>query len=180
MSALDNALQSDQLDVLIGLPRADTTLYKSIPLFQERFLLAANNQVVIPCRAGMPFPYVDRSVIVGHPVIILQEQQYLGKVMRNLLLDLNYIPEQSTVCTNIETVHSLVSKNAGITLLPDISVFLRKIENVKYYRFNDPTLSRTVAAVYKMNNPKLEDIELFVRCLKAYISSCSYPFDILE
>ena len=108
---------------------------------------------------------------------MLQEQQYLGKVMRNLLLDLNCIPEKSTVCTNMETVHSLVSKNAGISLLPEVSVFLRRIENVNYYMFNDPTLSRTVAAVYKKNNPKLEDIELFVQCLKDYIRGCSYPFE---
>ena len=111
---------------------------------------------------------------------MLQEQQYLGKVMRNLLLGLNYIPEKSTECTNIETVHSLVSQNMGVTLLPDVSVFLRRIENVNYYMFNDPTLSRTVAAVYKKNNPKLEDIELFVQCLKDYIRSCSYPFEILD
>ena len=51
---------------------------------------------------------------------------------------------------------------------------------MNYYMFNDPTLSRTVAAVYKKNNPKLEDIELFVQCLKDYIRGCSYPFEILD
>lgn len=160
--------------------QADTTLYRSVPLFQERFLLAASDQVDIPCARAEPYAYVDKSAIIGQPVIMLQEQQYLGKVMRNLLLGLNYIPEKSTECTNIETVHSLVSQNMGVTLLPDVSVFLRRIENVNYYMFNDTTLSRTVAAVYKKNNPKLEDIELFVQCLKDYIRGCSYPFEILD
>ena len=177
---LSSALQVDQLDITIGLPHADTTLYKSVPLFQERFLLAASDQVDIPCTLAEPYAYVEKSAIIGQPVIMLQEQQYLGKVMRNLLLDLNCIPEKSTVCTTMETVHSLVSKNAGISLLPEVSVFLRRIENVYYYMFSDPTLSRTVAAVYKKNNPKLEDIELFVQCLKDYIRSCSYPFEILD
>lgn len=177
---LSSALQADRLDIIISLPHADTTLYRSVPLFQERFLLAASDQVDIPCARAEPYAYVDKSAIIGQPVIMLQEQQYLGKVMRNLLLGLNYIPEKSTECTNIETVHSLVSQNMGVTLLPDVSVFLRRIENVNYYMFNDPTLSCTVAAVYKKNNPKLEDIELFVQCLKDYIRSCSYPFEILD
>lgn len=177
---LTSALQAGQLDLVLGLPHADTTAYKSVPLFRERFLLAANKDIDIPCTAAKPYPYVEKSAVVGLPVVMLQEQQYLGKVTRNLLLSLNYIPEMSTVCTNIETVHSLVSKNTGITLLPEVSVFLRKIENVRYYMFSDPTLSRTVAAVYKKNNPKLDDIELFARCLKDYISDCSYPFEILD
>jgi DNA-binding transcriptional LysR family regulator len=177
---LNSALQADQLDITVGLPQADTTLYKTVPLFQERFLLAASKQVNILCTPAEPYAHVDKSAIVGQPVIMLQEQQYLGKVMRNLLLDLNYIPEMSTVCTNMETVHSLVSKNAGISLLPEVSVLLRRIENVNYYMFSDPTLSRTVAAVYKKNNPKLDDIELFVRCLKDYIRDCPYPFEILN
>lgn len=107
---LSSALQADQLDIVISLPHADTTLYKSVPLFQERFLLGASDQVDIPCTEAEPYAYVDKKVIIGQPVIMLQEQQYLGKVMRNLLLDLNCIPEKSTVCTNMETVHSLVSK----------------------------------------------------------------------
>ncbi len=176
---LNSDLQADQLDITVGLPQADTTLYKSVPLFRERFLLAASKQVDILCTPAEPYAYADKSVIVGQPIIMLQEQQYLGKVMRNLLLDLNCIPEKSTICTNMETVHSLVSKNAGISLLPEISIFLRRMENVNYYMFSDPTLSRTVAAVYKKNNPKLEDIELFVQCLKDYIRDCSYPFEIL-
>lgn len=176
---LTSSLQADQLDIIISLPHADTTLYKSVPLFQEHFLLAASDQLNIPCTRAEPFAYADKSAIIGQPIVMLQEQQYLGKVMRNLLLDLNYIPEKSTVCTNMETLHSLVSKNAGISLLPEVSVFLRRIDNVNYYMLNDPTLSRTVAAVYKRNNPKLEDIELFVQCLKDCIRSFSYPFDIL-
>lgn len=177
---LYDSLQADRLDIIISVPHTDTTLYKSIPLFQERFLLAASRQLTIPCTEAEPYSYVEESVIINHPIILLQEQQHLGKVMRNLLLSLNYIPENNTVCTNIETVHSLISKNMGISLLPEVSVFLRQIKNVRYYSFRDPALSRTVSAVYKKNNPKLEDIESFVQCLKDYICTCSYPFSVLE
>lgn len=177
---LNEALRADRLDIVIGLPLADTTLYKSVPLFQERFLLAANKQVGIPCTEAKPFAYIEKSVIVGQSVVMLQEQQYLGMVMRNFLLDLNYIPEKSTVCTNVETAHSLVGKNAGITLLPEVSIFQRQIENVSYYMFKDQSLSRTVCAIYKTNNPKFDDIELFVQCLKDYVRGCSYPFLILD
>lgn len=42
-------------------------------------------------------------------------------------------------------------------------------------------LSRHVAAVYKKNNPKLEDIELFVQCLKDYIRMAAHiRFEILD
>ncbi len=103
-------LKNDVIDMEIGVPNPDTVHYMSVPLFQERFLLAASKEVQIPCTEATPFPCTDTDVIRGKPVVILQEHMYLGRVFRQLLTDLNYIPLKITECHNIETLHKLVAK----------------------------------------------------------------------
>ncbi len=176
---LHEFLKNDVIDLEIGIPNPDTVHYVSVPLFQERFLLAASRELYIPSTPASPFPKVDKEVIRGKPIVILQEDMYLGRIFRNLLTDLNYIPTKISECHNIETVHKLVSKNAGVSLLPDVSVFHRRLADVNYYMFTDESLGRIVAAVYKKNSPKTSDILNFTACLKDYIRSCGYPFTVV-
>lgn len=159
------------IDLEIGVPNQDIVHYVSVPLFQERFLLATSKNVSIPSVKAEPFPKVSPEVIRGMPVVILQEHMYLGKVFRNLLTDLNYIPPKITECHNIETLHKLVAKNAGVSLLPEVSIFHRPLPDVNYYLFTDDDLGRTVAAVYKRNTKKQQDILQFIECLKEYIKN---------
>lgn len=174
---LQNDLENDRLDMIIGLPNSDATTYTSVPLFSERFLLACSKeQRVRSLEPASPYPIVSKNALYGKDVIILQESQYLGKVFRNLLTEINYIPNKVTECYNLETAHSLVSRNLGVTLLPEVSVFSRELDSVKYYIFREESLMRPVAAVFKNNNPKYDDICLFAECLKEYIMSCGYPF----
>lgn len=173
---LHELLKNDVIDLEIGVPNQDTVHYVSVPLFQERFLLATSKNASIPSVKAEPFPKVSPEVIRGMPVVILQEHMYLGKVFRNLLTDLNYIPPKITECHNIETLHKLVAKNAGVSLLPEVSIFHRPLPDVNYYLFTDDDLGRTVAAVYKRNTKKQQDILQFIECLKEYIKKCGYPF----
>ena len=154
-------LKNDVIDMEIGVPNPDTVHYMSVPLFQERFLLAAS-----------------KDVIRGKPVVILQEHMYLGRVFRQLLTDLNYIPLKITECHNIETLHKLVAKNAGVSLLPEVSVSLRTLPDVNYYTLSDENMGRTVAAVYKKGSNKVDDILKFIDCLKEYLKTCHYPFNV--
>ena len=171
-------LKNDVIDMEIGVPNPDTVHYMSVPLFQERFLLAASKEVKIPCTEATPFPCTDTDVIRGKPVVILQEHRYLGRVFRQLLTDLNYIPLKITECHNIETLHKLVAKNAGVSLLPEVSVSLRTLPDVNYYTLSDENMGRTVAAVYKKGSNKVDDILKFIDCLKEYLKTCHYPFNV--
>ena len=176
---LHEYLKNDVIDLEIGVPNPDTIHYVSAPLFQERFLLAASNKINIPSVPADPFPMVDTEIIRGKPVVILQADMYLGRVFRNLLTNLNYIPTKISECHNIETVHKLVALNAGISLLPDVSVFYRRLPDVNYYMFSDKSLGRIVSAVYKKDSSKTPDILKFTACLKDYIRNCGYPFTIV-
>ncbi len=175
---MQEALARDELDVAISLPNPDAAHYVSETLFQERLLLAASDELLIPCTEGNPFPYVDKDVVIGKPIIILQENQYLGQVLRRLLVELNYSPTKSTECYNLETAHRLVSKNVGVSLLPEVSVFARRLPNVNYYFFKDRDLSRTVSAVYRRTHTQISDIKQFIACLRDFLENCDYPFDM--
>lgn len=175
------ALKQDRLDMIIGIPSSDTIHFTSVPLYQERFLLAASKDIPIPCvsREGSHFPYVEKSVLIGKPIILLQESQYLGQIFRDLLLELNYTPSKSTECYNLETAHSLVSKNVGVTLLPELSLLSRRLPDVNYYFFNSNDMGRTVAAVYRKKHPQARDIEVLTRHIKNLLRRSDYPFTIV-
>lgn len=173
---LHTALSHNEVDMIIGTPSADNLHCISVPLFQERFLLAASEDISIPHTDGNPYPSVDESVLLGKSVVMLQKDQHVGAVFRELLLKLNYSPSTIVECYNLETAHTLVSKNVGVTLLPEISVFYRTMPGVNYYFFTDKTFSRPVAAVYPKNHLYAQDIQKFIALLRAFLNSQDYPF----
>ena len=173
---LAEALKRGELDMIIGVPHTDAIHYRSVPLYHERFLLAASKSISIPSTPGTPFPYVDKSALIGKPIIMLQESQYLGQILRDLLLELNYSPSKSTECYNLETAHTLVSKNVGVTILPELSLMSRTLPDVNYYFFNSSDMGRTVAAVYRKTHPQTRDIEVLIRHIRNLLASSDYPF----
>lgn len=178
-SNLAEALKSSKLDMIIGVPNADTVHFCSAPLYRERFLLAASKEFEIPSTPGEPFPYVEKSVLIGKPIVQLQESQYLGKILRDMLLELNYTPGKSTECYNLETAHSLVNRNVGVTILPELSLMSRQLPNVNYYLFRDGDMERIVAAIYRRNHPQTHDIEILIEHIKILLRSSPYPFMIM-
>ncbi len=176
---MQNSLYKDELDMIISLPIKENSRFKSIPLFKEKFLLAAPADMRIPFVKGEKYNVVEKDVIIGKPIIFLQENQNLGKIFRGLLEELGYAPQKYTECYNMETAHNLVSNGVGITLLPEVSICYHKVPGVEYYSINDSSLSRTVAAVYKANSKKSADIELLASCIKEFVREFDFPFEML-
>lgn len=173
---LQEALAQRELDMIVGVPHPDTSQFVSVPLFHERFLLAAHKSKPIPCTPGRPYPHVNREVLKDHPLILLTENQYLGKFSRKVLNEIGYTPQNATICYSLETVHQFVSKNIGISLLPEVSIASKTYEDVSYYFFDDDSMGRMVALVYRADNPQIRDIRKFSACMKESIRNLDYPF----
>ena len=62
--------------------------------------------------------------------------------------------------------------------MPEVSVSLRTLPDVNYYTLSDENMGRTVAAVYKKGSNKVDDILQFIDCLKEYLKTCQYPFNV--
>lgn len=176
---LQNSLYKDELDMIISLPIRDNSRFKSIPLFKEKFLLAAPADLCIPSVKDEKYNLVEKDVFLGKSIIVLQENQILGKIFRDLLEELGYAPQKYTECYNMETAQNLVSNGVGVTLVPEVSICCHKVSGVEYYSINDSSLSRTVAAVYKANSKKSGDIELLASCIKEFLREFDYPFEML-
>lgn len=175
---LMESLRRGELDMIIGVPHSDVVHYRSVPLYHERFLLAASKSLAIPSSPGKTFPFADKSVLIGKPIVMLQESQYLGQTLREILLELNYTPGKSTECYNLETAHTLVSKNVGVTILPELSLMSRQLPDINYYFLNGEDMERTVAAVYRKAHPQARDIEVLIRHIRDLLSNSAYPFNL--
>jgi len=173
-------LESGVCDIIIGTPHPDTVHYANVPLVRERLLLAASEQFYIPCKDNIPFPIVDKSVLIDKPLIMLHEEQYLGQVFRTLVDEINHTAPRVTICGNLETVHNLAAKGVGVTLLPEVSIFGRQLHNMKYYTFQNNDLTRIISVVYSRTRYFSKDARCFIDVLKDYLKTCDYCFDMIE
>lgn len=171
-------LASNELDLVISPSNQDPIHYHSVPIIYERFLVAAGKAFQLEHTEGDPFPYVDKNVFFGKPIILLQERQYLGQSFRKLLLDINYSPVKLTECTNLETAHKLVKNNVGLTLLPEISVVSIRYPDVHYYALEGEFSGRTISAVYRKGHPMEKEIRILIDCVKEFIKTFNHPFII--
>jgi len=173
---LHERLKANELDLILGTPSQDTVHYTSIPVLQERFLLAAGTAYPMESTPGTPFNYIKREQIIGKPTVVLQERQNLGQNFRKLLVELNYTPASSTECINLETAHQLVKNNVGISLLPEICVVRTRYNDVNYYMLEGAPLGRTVSAVYRKGHPMEKEILELVDCVIRFIKEHEHPF----
>lgn len=177
---LFDLLENGACDLVIGAPHMDSVHYTTVPLVRERLLLAASDCFPIPFRENMPFPVIEKDVLIDKPLIMLHREQYLGQVFRTLIKSLNYIPKQVTICGNLETAHNLAARGVGVTLLPEVSILGRRLPQMNYFSFQDNNLSRVIAVVYPRTGYFSQDARCFVEILKNYLKTCEYSFDFIE
>lgn len=175
-SVLYDKLKSNQLDLAFAAPSIEAIHFNTVPLIQERLLLAAGEDFQLQHRAGTPFPYVNKNEVRNKPVVILQERQNLGQNFRQLLMEINYSPQKMTECVNLETAHKLVKNNMGLSLLPEIGVVSGRLPGVNYYMLEGGDYSRTISAVYRKNHPMEREILQLIECTKNFIRNYNHPF----
>lgn len=175
---LHEMLGKNELDLILASPSVDTIHFQSVPLMQERLLLAAGSDFCLEHRDGFPFPSVDKSVLYGKPIVILQERQNLGMIFRKILMDISYSPRKFTECINLETAHKLVKNNVGISLLPEIGVVCGKFPDVNYYLPEGEYCYRSISAVYRKGHAMEKEILDLIACIQRFIKNYDHPFII--
>jgi len=138
--------------VMLALP-ADGADVETLPLFEDRFLLAAPAADPRPANRR-----VAASDVEQQRLILLEE----GHCLRDQALAFCRPPRgdlpASLGATSLATVMQMVANGYGVTLLPEIAAGVEvRDSRVKLLRFADPQPARTIGLAWRRTSPRKRD-----------------------
>ena len=149
---LDGSL--DLLMLALPLEHADI---ETLPLFEDRFLLAMprNRRIKGGMRATPAFLEEDR-------LLLLEE----GHCLRDQALAYCQLRQVDSIDTfgvsGLSTIVQMVANGMGLTLLPEISVDLEtRTGQVRLIRFEEPEPSRLLGLAWRSTSPRKRDFAEF-------------------
>ena len=146
-------LQGGELDVvMLALPLPDAEI-ETIPLFDDRFLLA------VP--AGDPLPKgvrVDPREIDQKRLILLEEGHCLRDQALAYCAAARHEMPLSLGATSLATVMQMIANGYGVTLVPEVAVDVEvRDERIKLLRFTAPEPGRTIGLGWRRTSPRKAD-----------------------
>jgi LysR family transcriptional regulator, hydrogen peroxide-inducible genes activator len=152
---LTDELLEGKLDVLLlALPLKHPDL-TNLPLFEDKFLLAAPKDRKISGRVR-----ATKELIEHERLLLLEE----GHCLRDQALTYCSLQQVDAVNTfgasSLATIVEMVSAGFGITLLPELSIGVEERgRDITLVRFIDPEPARTIGLVWRTTSPQKQDFE---------------------
>ncbi len=144
---LHEKLEDDDLDFIIGLTHPDSLKYISIPLYNEKIVLAMSNNYLSNTKPGTE---VNLQSFEHCHFVLMNDGQFLNKVTYQLCQEAGFSPRISTICYNLETALHMVKAGVGVSLIPDLMI--RLVEDIDYYPLKDIELKSQISIVYPRSN----------------------------
>jgi LysR family transcriptional regulator, hydrogen peroxide-inducible genes activator len=146
-------LAGGELDtVMLALP-ADGADLETLPLFDDRFMLA------MP--ASDPLPALRRVAVEDFDqrrLILLEEGHCLRDQALAFCGAANNDAPASFGATSLATVMQMVANGYGVTLLPEVAAEMEARDGrVKLLRFVEPQPARTVGLAWRRTSPRKRD-----------------------
>jgi len=148
-------LAGGELDsALLALP-ADAKDIETLPLFDDRFLLAVPSTDRLPARGRVGIADVDQRRL-----ILLEE----GHCLRDQALAFCATKQRDAPAglgaTSLATVMQMVANGYGVTLLPEVAVDAEARDaRVKLLRFSAPEPGRSIGLAFRRTSPRRKDFE---------------------
>ena len=152
---LTDELLEGKLDVLLlALPLKHPDL-TNLPLFEDKFLLAAPKDRKISGRVRAT------KELSEHERLLLLEE---GHCLRDQALTYCSLQQVDAVNTfgasSLATIVEMVSAGFGITLLPELSIGVEERgRDITLVRFIEPEPARTIGLVWRTTSPQKQDFE---------------------
>ena len=152
---LTDELLEGKLDVLLlALPLKHPDL-TNLPLFEDKFLLAAPKDRKISGRVR-----ATKELIEHERLLLLEE----GHCLRDQALTYCSLQQVDAVNTfgasSLATIVEMVSAGFGITLLPELSIGVEERgRDITLVRFIEPEPARTIGLVWRTTSPQKQDFE---------------------
>jgi LysR family transcriptional regulator, cyn operon transcriptional activator len=136
-------LLANQLDLGICLLPVAHPQLTTIPLFEERLVLAA------PASAKVPKTRVRMQDLAGFPLILMPVDYCLRKMVENECAKAGVHPQVSLEMSSPEGILQAVSEGAGMTILPELYVRLRlPASDLQIVDIYDPTPRHPVGLAF--------------------------------
>jgi LysR family transcriptional regulator, hydrogen peroxide-inducible genes activator len=151
--------------VMLALP-ADGADVETLPLFDDRFMLALPATDPQPANRRVAAEHVDQRRL-----ILLEE----GHCLRDQALAFCRTPSNdvpaSLGATSLATVMQMVANGYGVTLLPEVAAGVEvRDSRVKLLRFAEPQPARTIGLAWRRTSPRKRDFaalgEIVIETLK--------------
>jgi LysR family hydrogen peroxide-inducible transcriptional activator len=163
--ALIDELVSGGLDLLLLALPAEHGDIETLPLFDDRFVLAlpANSEMKGAVTASL-------DLIRGNRLLLLEE----GHCLRDQALAFCELRRAGNIDTfgasSLSTLAQMVANGLGLTLLPEISIDVEARHGaIRLMRFAKPEPSRTVGLAWRATNPRRRDFEAFAELVLATV-----------
>lgn len=163
---LMNDLLDGSLELLMAALPIEHSDIETLPLFEDRFLLA------LPCDRPIP-PSQKKAtsdLLATGDLLLLEE----GHCLRDQALSYCRLPRVGNMDTfgasSLATLVQMVANDMGLTLLPEISVELETARaTVRLMRFEEPEPKRVLGLAWRSTSPRKRDFadlgRLIVDCL---------------
>ncbi len=163
--ALIDELVSGGLDLLLLALPAEHGDLETLPLFEDRFVLALppDREVKGSVRASLDLVKDDR-------LLLLEE----GHCLRDQALAFCELRQVGNIDTfgasSLSTIVQMVANGLGLTLLPEISLDVDTRHGaVKLMRFIEPEPSRVVGLAWRASSPRRRDFAAFAELILATV-----------
>lgn len=159
---LTEELLEGKIDVLLlALPVKHADLI-NLPLFEDRFLLAAPKEKKLSGRVR-----ATKELIENEHLLLLEE----GHCLRDQALTYCSLQQVDAVntfgATSLSTIVEMVAAGYGITLLPEMCLPIEERgRDLTVVRFVDPEPLRTIGLVWRSTSPRHADFEELGRLVK--------------
>ena len=140
---LKASLENDEFDFIVGLTHPDTFKYCSLPLYDERIVLAITSDY---SPENLNVDEVDLADFSHAPFVMMEEDQFLYNVSHDLCKKAGFVPKTVVECYNLETAMHMVKAGVGISLIPDLMSPI--VGGLNYYRLKGETPSSQISIVY--------------------------------
>jgi LysR family transcriptional regulator, hydrogen peroxide-inducible genes activator len=140
--------------VMLALP-ADGADVETLPLFDDRFLLAVPAGEKLPARGRVGVADVDQSRL-----ILLEEGHCLRDQALAFCATSRRDQPAGLGATSLATVMQMVANGYGVTLLPEVAVDAELHDGrVKLLRFAEPQPARSIGLAWRRTSPRRQDFE---------------------
>lgn len=167
MEELLSKLNVHTLDLVIGSGLHSSVHYSNIHITEEQLVLAAPVSYGLSKVAYAPeyrdYPAIQLAQINTYPLIAYPEDFFLGRSIRDLCEQENFVAHYRIECTNVELGHTLVGQGLGICLLPELYVRLSPpLEGVEYFTLKGRSISRSVTLTYTNGRALSNEAKYFI------------------
>jgi LysR family hydrogen peroxide-inducible transcriptional activator len=144
--------------VLLALP-VDAAEIETLPLLEDRFLLAVPADDPLPERARVtPRDVNARNLVLLEEGHCLRDQAlaYCAQAQRD--------PTTGLGATSLATIMQMVASGYGVTLVPEVAVDVEvRDDRVKLLRFAEPQPRRSVGLAWRRTSPRKADFHALGR-----------------